>query len=132
MGPCPALSVAMATRVNIFVNKILDDVFHPLFPSLLPTTSHPPTVSHNVDAMALNPDALNLNYDSDDSMQVDSDHEQINNHHSPVDNVQDPDADADGDIDDVDDTTSVPVAGPSSYTPKGSVSLTCYMCVVLV
>lgn len=72
--------------------------------------------------MALNPDALNLNYDSDDSMQVDSENEQVNNHHIPVDNVQDPDpdADADGDAEDVDDTTSLAIAGPSSYTPKGS------------
>ncbi|KAG2146018.1 SNF2 family N-terminal domain-containing protein [Suillus bovinus] len=72
--------------------------------------------------MALNPDALNLNYDSDDSMQVDSENEQVNSHHTPVDNVQDPDpdADADGDAEDVDDTTSLAIAGPSSYTPKGS------------
>jgi hypothetical protein len=77
--------------------------------------------------MALNPDALNLNYDSDDSMQVDSENEQVNNHHTSVDNVQDPDADADGDAEDVDDSTSLAIAGPSSYTPKGSVSLTCHM-----
>ncbi|KAG1770509.1 SNF2 family N-terminal domain-containing protein [Suillus occidentalis] len=38
----------------------------------------------------------------------------------PVDNIQDPDADADGDAEDVDDTTSLAIAGPSSYTPKGS------------
>jgi hypothetical protein len=110
----------MATRVNIFVNKILDDLFHPLS-LLLSTTTSPSTVSHIVDVMALNPDGLNLNYDSDDSMQVDSDSEQINNHHTPV---QDPDVDADADGD-IDDTPFDSVAGPSSYTPKDSVSLTC-------
>lgn len=80
--------------------------------------------------MALNPDALNLNYDSDDSMQVDSESEQVSNHHPPLDNVHDPDADADGDVDDVHDGGFVAIAGPSSYTPKGSVSLTCHMLVV--
>lgn len=82
--------------------------------------------------MALNPDALNLNYDSDDSMQVDSENEQVNNHHTPVDNIQDPDpdADADGDAEDIDDTTSLAIAGPSSYTPKGSVSLIYHMLVI--
>lgn len=76
--------------------------------------------------MALNPDALNLNYDSDDSMQVDSDND--HGDHRPIPNhlahVQDPepDVDAEGEVEYVDDTTSAaletPVAGPSSYAHR--------------
>lgn len=76
--------------------------------------------------MALIPDALNLNYDSDDSMQVDSDND--HNDDKPLPNhlrhVQDqePDVDAEGEAEYVDDTTSAaletPVAGPSSYLQR--------------
>lgn len=79
--------------------------------------------------MALKPDALNLNYDSDDSMQVDSESEQVISQHTSVDNVQDLDADADGDAEDVHDSSFVTVAGPSSYAPK-SVSLSYHLLVV--
>ncbi|KAG2750487.1 hypothetical protein P692DRAFT_20873321 [Suillus brevipes Sb2] len=79
----------MATGVNIFINKILDDLFPPLS---TPNHISSPIVHHSVDATVLNPDALNLNYDSDDSMQVDSENEQVNNHHTLVDNFQDLDA----------------------------------------
>ncbi|KAI6157570.1 SNF2 family N-terminal domain-containing protein [Pisolithus tinctorius] len=76
--------------------------------------------------MALNPDALNLNYDSDDSMQVDSDndhsdHRSIPNHLAHVQDPE-PDVDAEGEVEYVDDTTSAaletPVAGPSSYAHR--------------
>jgi hypothetical protein len=92
----------MATGVNIFINKILDDLFPPLS---TPNHISSPIVHHSVDATVLNPDALNLNYDSDDSMQVDSENEQVNNHHTLVDNFQDLDAE------DVGDTTSLAIAG---------------------
>ena len=82
--------------------------------------------------MALNPDALNLNYDSDNSMQVDSDNDHPLSHDAPLGQDPDPDADADPDVDAegdaeyVDDTASAaletPVAGPSSYAHKDSVS----------
>lgn len=76
--------------------------------------------------MALNPDALNLNYDSDDSMQVDSDNDHgddkpVPNHLRHVQD-QEPDVDAEGEAEYVDDTTSAaletPVAGPSSYAQR--------------
>ncbi|KAI6000546.1 SNF2 family N-terminal domain-containing protein [Pisolithus albus] len=80
--------------------------------------------------MALIPDALKLNYDSDDSMQVDSDNDHNDDKPLPNDlrHVQDqePDVDAEGEAEYVDDTTSAaletPVAGPSSYLQRLSVS----------
>lgn len=76
--------------------------------------------------MALIPDALKLNYDSDDSMQVDSDNDHNDDKPLPNDlrHVQDqePDVDAEGEAEYVDDTTSAaletPVAGPSSYLQR--------------